>query len=77
VIDEKTQGAVLMHRTSHHFPWTYDDADTHVEAHRVARLFHLAKQKGFRVAFEQVQGEVQRNWPDLAPYILHHEVAIG
>ncbi len=77
VIDEKTQGAVLMHRTSHHFPWTYDEEGTHVEAHRTARLFHLMKEKGFRAAFEQVEGEVQRNWPKLAPYILHHEVAIG
>ena len=77
VIDEKTQGAVLMHRTSHHFPWTYDEEDIHVEAHRTARLFHLTKEKGFRAAFEQVEGEVQRNWPKLAPYILHHEVAIG
>ena len=77
VIDEKTVGVILTHKESHHFPWTYDDSDTHVEAHRVARLFHLTKEKGFRAAFEQVEGEVQRNWPKLAPYILHHEVAIG
>ena len=77
VIDEKTQGAVLMHGASHHFPWTYDEEGIHVEAHRTARLFHLMKDKGFRAAFEQMEGEVQRNWPELAPYILHHEVAIG
>lgn len=77
VIDEKTVGAILTHKESHHFPWTYDDSDTHVEAHRVARLFHLAKEKGFRGAFNQIGEEVKRNWPELAPYILHHEVAIG
>lgn len=77
VIDEKTVGAILTHKESHHFPWTYDDSDTHVEAHRVARLFHLTKEKGFRGAFNQIGEEVKRNWPELAPYILHHEVAIG
>ena len=66
-----------MHRGSYHFPWTYDEEGIHVEAHRTARLFHLMKDKGFRAAFEQMEGEVQRNWPELAPYILHHEVAIG
>ena len=28
VIDEKTVGAILTHKESHHFPWTYDDSDT-------------------------------------------------
>lgn len=77
VIDERTVGAILNLKESHHFPWTYDDSNTHVEAHRVARLFHLTKEIGFRAAFNQIGEEVKRNWPKLAQYILHHEVAIG
>ena len=76
-LSEKASAMILTAGTGIHFPWRYEKTKCHFEIERFAYLIQQSRIDGFRSAFQQTTEALRNNVPEMAPYILDHELAFG
>ena len=76
-LSDKASAMILTAGTGTHFPWRYETTKRHFEIERFAYLIQQSRITGFRSAIERTAQALRNNVPEMAPYILDHELAFG